>query len=169
MSAEPGVGHDRPHVGEVQVDQAGDRDEVRDALDALAQDVVGLAERLEDRGAALHDRQELLVRDDDERVHDLAQALDALVGLAHPLRALELERLGDHADGERADLVLGDLRDDGAAPVPVPPPSPAVTNTMSAPLSASLMSSRDSARRRSRPRGWRPRRGPSSSRGRCSA
>ena len=33
----------------------------------------------------------------------------------------------------------------GAAPVPVPPPSPAVTKTMSAPLSASLMSSRDSA------------------------
>ena len=33
----------------------------------------------------------------------------------------------------------------GAAPVPVPPPSPAVTNTMSAPLSASLISSRDSA------------------------
>ena len=32
----------------------------------------------------------------------------------------------------------------GAAPVPVPPPSPAVTNTMSAPFSASLMSSRDS-------------------------
>ena len=32
----------------------------------------------------------------------------------------------------------------GAAPVPVPPPSPAVTKTMSAPLSASLMSSRDS-------------------------
>jgi hypothetical protein len=33
----------------------------------------------------------------------------------------------------------------GAAPVPVPPPSPAVTKIMSAPLSASLMSSRDSA------------------------
>ena len=32
----------------------------------------------------------------------------------------------------------------GAAPVPVPPPSPAVTNTMSAPLSVSLISSRDS-------------------------
>ena len=30
----------------------------------------------------------------------------------------------------------------GAAPVPVPPPSPAVTNTMSAPFSASLISSR---------------------------
>ncbi len=33
----------------------------------------------------------------------------------------------------------------GAAPVPVPPPSPAVTKTMSAPFSASLISSRDSA------------------------
>ena len=32
----------------------------------------------------------------------------------------------------------------GAAPVPVPPPSPAVTNTMSAPFRASLISSRDS-------------------------
>ena len=30
----------------------------------------------------------------------------------------------------------------GAAPVPVPPPSPAVTNTMSAPFSASFSSSR---------------------------
>ena len=30
----------------------------------------------------------------------------------------------------------------GAPPVPVPPPSPAVTKTMSAPLSASLISSR---------------------------
>jgi hypothetical protein len=32
----------------------------------------------------------------------------------------------------------------GAAPVPVPPPSPAVTKIMSAPLSASFSSSRDS-------------------------
>ena len=43
-----GVGHDRAHVGEVEVDEAGDRDQVGDALDALAQDVVGLAEGLED-------------------------------------------------------------------------------------------------------------------------
>ena len=87
-----GVVHDRAHVGEVEVDQAGDRDQVGDALDALAQDVVGLAERLEDRRAALDDRQQLLVRDDDQRVDVLAQALDALLGLAHALGALELER-----------------------------------------------------------------------------
>ena len=39
--------HDRADVGEVQVDQAGDRDQVGDALNALAQDVVGLAEGVE--------------------------------------------------------------------------------------------------------------------------
>ena len=111
ISAEPASVHDRAHVGEVEVDQAGDRDQVGDALDALAQDVVGLAERVEDRRAALDDRQQLLVRDHDQRVDDLAQALDALLGLARALRALERRTARDDADGQRADLVLGDLGD----------------------------------------------------------
>ncbi|MDR6140346.1 hypothetical protein QE438_003650 [Pseudoxanthomonas sp. SORGH_AS 997] len=38
----------------------------------------------------------------------------------------------------------------GAAPVPVPPPMPAVMNTMSAPVSASMMRSRSSSA------AWRP-------------
>jgi hypothetical protein len=42
--------------------------------------------------------------------------LDALLGLAGALAALELEGLGHHADGQRADLVLGDLGDDGRGP-----------------------------------------------------
>ena len=141
----PGVGHDRAHVGEVEVDQAGDGDQVGDALDALAQDVVGLAERVEDARAALDHREQLLVGDHDQRVHHLAQAVDALLRLTRALRALEGERPRDDADRQSSYFVLGDLGDHGAAPVPVPPPSPAVTNTMSAPLRASLMSSRDSA------------------------
>ena len=48
--------------------------------------------------------------------------------------ALEHERLGHHADGERAELLRDLARRPGAAPVPVPPPMPAVTKTMSAPL-----------------------------------
>jgi hypothetical protein len=40
-AAPPRLGHDRPHVGEVEVDEARQRDEVRDALHALAQHVVG--------------------------------------------------------------------------------------------------------------------------------
>ena len=105
--------HDRAHVGEVEVDQAGDRDQVGDPLNPLAQHVVGLAERLEDRRPALDDREQLLVRDHDQRVDVLAQARDALLRLTGPRAALEGERPGDDADGERADLVLGDLGDHG--------------------------------------------------------
>ena len=76
-----GVAHDRAHVGEVEVDQAGHRDQVGDALHALAQDVVGLAEGVEDGGAALDHRQQPLVRDHDQRVDLLAQRADALLGL----------------------------------------------------------------------------------------
>jgi hypothetical protein len=104
--------HDRADVGEVEVDQTRDRDQVGDALDALTEDVVGGAERLEDRGAALDDRQQPLVRDDDLGVDHLTQAADALVGLARAVGALEGERAGDDADGERVDLVLCDLGDD---------------------------------------------------------
>jgi hypothetical protein len=78
--------------GEVEVDQARDRDQVGDALDALAKDVVGLAEGLEDGRAALDDLQKLLVRDGDQGVDLLAEPVDPLLGLGHPLLALELER-----------------------------------------------------------------------------
>ncbi len=105
--------HDRAHVGEVEVDQAGDRDQVGDALHALAQHVVGLAERVEHRGASLDDGKQLLVGDHDQGVDDLAQPLDALGRLTSTLRALELEGPRNNANGQRADLVLGDLGDHG--------------------------------------------------------
>ncbi len=57
--------------------------------------------------------QQLLVRDHDQRVHVLAQPLDPVLGLPGTLRALERERPRDHADGERTDLVLGDVSDHG--------------------------------------------------------
>jgi hypothetical protein len=44
--------------------------------------------------------------------------------------ALELERLGDHADGQDALFARRAGDTTGAAPVPVPPPMPAVMNTM---------------------------------------
>ena len=63
-----GVLHDRPHVGEVEVDQPGHGDDVADALDALAQDVVDDPERVEDRRVLLDDVAQPVVRDGDERV-----------------------------------------------------------------------------------------------------
>ena len=61
----------------------------------------------------------------------------------------ELERLGDHGDGQRAELA-GEAGDDGRRAGPVPPPSPVVTNTMSAPPSAGISLSVSSSA------AWRP-------------
>ncbi len=99
-----GVLHDGAHVGEVEVDQTGDRDEVGDALHAVAEDVVGVLERLDDTGVAFHHLQEAVVGDADDRVGDVPEDVDALQGLAQAAIALEAERLGDDGDGHAAEL-----------------------------------------------------------------
>ena len=105
-----GVAHDRPHVGEVEVDEAGHGDQVGDALDALAEDVVGHAEGVDDRGLALDHLKQPVVLDHDQRVDLIAQGVDAALGLLAPPAALERERPRDDADGERvqAPRQLGD-------------------------------------------------------------
>ena len=50
------AGHDRLHVGEVEVDQAGHEDQIRDALNRLPQHVVGRRERVGQRRRAIDDR-----------------------------------------------------------------------------------------------------------------
>ena len=107
-----GVGHDRAHVGEVEVDHRRQRDQVGDALDALAQDVVGDLEGLDHRGLLVEHLEQAVVGDDDQGVDLGGQLLDALVGLVAAAAALEAERLGDDADGERTDLAgeAGDHR-----------------------------------------------------------
>jgi len=114
------VAHDRPHVREVQVDEAGDRDQVGDPLNSLAQHVVSHAECLCERGTPLDDLEKLFVGDHDHRVHLVREAVDPVLGRLHALAALELEGLGDDADGQGADLVLGDLCDDRSSSCPGP-------------------------------------------------
>src|SRR5690348_15258828 len=63
----------------------------------------------------VRDRQQPVVRDHDQRVDLATQPVDPGVGLRCPALALEAERPGDHADGERAERP-GDLGDDRSAP-----------------------------------------------------
>ena len=98
-----GVGQDHLHVGEVGVDQAGRGDQVGDARHALQQDLVGHLERVEHARLLVGDGQQAVVGDDDERVDLLLQPLHAGVGLHRAAAALEAERAGDDADGERAE------------------------------------------------------------------
>ena len=107
----PGVLHDRADVGEVEVDQAGKRDQVGDPLDALAKDVVGDLERVEHRGRLVEHLEQPRVRDHDRGVAVPAQLVDAGVGLRLALRALERERRRHDADRQRAEFAR-DPRDD---------------------------------------------------------
>ena len=108
-----GAGQDHLHVGEVGVDEARRGDQVGDAGDALQQHLVGHLERVEHAGLLVGDGEQAVVRDDDERVDLLLQPLHAGVGLHRTTAALEAERAGDHADGERAHGAR-DLGDDRA-------------------------------------------------------
>ncbi len=132
MSAEPPALHDGAHVGEVDVHEAGDADQRRDALRRVQQHFVGLLERVLERNPLADDGEQPLVRHDDHRVDVLAHLGDALLRLTHALASLEEERLGDDADGERALPPSRARRSTGAAPVPVPPPMPQVMKTRSA-------------------------------------
>ena len=106
-----GLLHDRAHVREVEVDEPGHRDQVADALDALAQHVVHHAEGVHD-GRLLGDHVlEPVVGDGDERVDLVLELRAGLLGVQPAAGALEAEGLGHDADGQRAQ-VAGDLRDD---------------------------------------------------------
>src|SRR4029079_7386827 len=101
-------------VGEVEVDQAGGGDQVGDALHTGEQNLFGAAEGVEHADRAVADREQPVIGDDDEGVDLFAQAGDPGLGLVGATAALKGEGPGDHADGERAE-VLGDLGHDGRA------------------------------------------------------
>ena len=61
--ARPMPGHDRLDVGEIEVDQPGHQDQIRDALNRLPQHIVGRRERVGHRRRAIDDRQQPLVRE----------------------------------------------------------------------------------------------------------
>ena len=71
-----GVRHHGADVREVEVDQAGHRDQVADPLDALAEHVVGDLEGVDHRRRAVEHLQQAVVRDHDHGVARRAQLLD---------------------------------------------------------------------------------------------
>ena len=107
--------HDRADVGEIDVDQPGLGDQVADSLHALPQHVVRDLEGVEHRRALVEHLEEALVRDHDHRVAGLAERVDARLRLRSALRALEAERHGHDADGQRADLARDAGDDRGCA------------------------------------------------------
>ena len=110
----PCVAHDRADVGEVEVDEPGLGDQIGDALHALAQDVVGHPERVDDGCLPLDHLEQAVVLDHDQGVDAVAQLVDPALSLLGALASLERKRSRHHADRERPDL-LAELRDDRRA------------------------------------------------------
>ncbi len=102
------VGHDRTHVGEVEVDQAWYDDDFTYPLDTLLQGSVGHAEGLLQGHIALGDSQQPVVWDDDESVYVCFEPGDAFIGQTGTFAAFDGEGLGDYSHGQSAH-VLGDL------------------------------------------------------------
>ena len=115
--------HGGLHVGKVAVDDAGNGDDVGDALHALPQHVVGDAEALEEAGVLGH-RQQLLVGDHDHRVDAVDQLLQAALGLLQAALAFKRRTACVMTATVRMPISLASDAITGAAPVPVPPPRP---------------------------------------------
>ena len=104
--------HNGAHIGKVQIDQVRHGNEVGNALNALAERIVGDAEGLGDAGALGDHRKQPVVGHDHEGIDIRLEALDAGLGVLHALTAFKHEGLGDHADGENAHIA-GQFGDDG--------------------------------------------------------
>ena len=108
------LAHHGANVGEVEIDQAFLDHQVGDAGDARIEHLVGHREGVGEGGLLVGDPEQVLVRDDQERIDHLVQFGDAGLGGAHAALAFEVERLGDDADGEDAHVARG-LGDDGCS------------------------------------------------------
>jgi len=103
--------HHGADIGKVEVDEARTDHQVGHALHTLIKHVISKREGFGEGGLFVGQTEEVLVGDDDQRVDDLLQRLNAFFGLTHALGALKLERLGHDTNGQHAQLTRG-LGDD---------------------------------------------------------
>ena len=104
-----GILHYGAHIGEVQVNQAGDGDDLGDGLNAVAQNFIGQAESAVNAGLLIADVEQAVVRDEHQGIDIWHQFGNAFFGYLHAVRAFKAERLGDDGDGERSGF-LGHLQ-----------------------------------------------------------
>ena len=103
--------HHRLDVGEVEVDQARQDDQIGDAANGGIEDVVRHLEGVGEGSALVGDAEKVLVGDDDQGVDELLELCEAGFGDARALGTFEGEGQGDHADREDA-LFARHLGDD---------------------------------------------------------
>ena len=106
--------HNRLHIGEIQIDQRRQIDQVRDSLYRLLKHLVGLLQSVRHGSSPVHNLQKFIVGDHNQGIHVLLQLFDARDGVDHTGLRLKLEGLGHNAD-RKDPLLLGQLRHDGGS------------------------------------------------------
>src|SRR5438132_7364140 len=110
---DPAALHDRLDVVEVQVDEAGFRDDFRDPFDRAHQHIVRNLERRIQRKTR-DEFKEFVIRDHDDRVREVPELLEAVLGVLGSDRSLGPE--GERADRDREGArLLRQLREDRGA------------------------------------------------------
>ena len=128
-------------IGEVEIDEPLLDHKIGNAGDARAKHLIRHREGFGEGRPLVGDQEQVLIRDDNQRIDRLVQFGDTGLGDPHAATALEVERLGDDADRKNTHLASGCGDDGGAAPVSVPPPMPAARKTMFEPARQSRISS----------------------------
>src|SRR5207244_8377683 len=85
--------HDRFDVREIEIDQTGNGDQVRNTLYRLTQNIVGNTERIEQAGPSFESRKQAFVGNRDNRVDAFLQVRESALRLDLPFLAFESERL----------------------------------------------------------------------------
>ena len=101
--------HDGADVGEVEVDQTRNGNEIGNSLNTLTQRIVGDAECIEHAGLLFHNLEQTIVRDNDEGVYLLREIVDTLLCLIAAKTTLKAEGLGDDANGKGTDFLASDF------------------------------------------------------------
>src|SRR5881296_1503293 len=110
---DPAALHDRLDVVEVQVDEAGFRDDLRDPFDRAHQHIVrNLEGRIQRK--TRDEFKEFVIRDHDDGVGEVPELLEAVLGVLGPDRSLGPERKRADRDRQGARL-LRQLREDRGA------------------------------------------------------
>jgi len=118
----PILGHHRADVGEVEIDQAGHDHEVGDPAHAGMQHLVRHVEGVAKCGALVGDAEQVLIGDDDQRVDELLQLLDAGPRPCACGAAPRSGRAWSTTPTVRTPCSRAARAITGAPPVPVPPP-----------------------------------------------
>ena len=106
--------HDGLNVSEVKVDQAGGGDQVGNALHTGEQNLVSGLECVQHGDVTIRNRQQSVVRNNDQGINLIAQSRDTGLSLVGAATAFEGEGAGHHTNGQSAEGA-GNTCHDGCA------------------------------------------------------